>query len=225
MRHLLGVVLATVVVALCAVSPAVAHPRHEGGGGPVVTPVHRVGGLSGEEFLAQDWLRVLSLTGEDPYLGSCVPVGEKGRAFEIRPGPDLTAHCTVPRNSTLIVAPGAECSNVEPPPFYGADEAAQRACAIAADQTLPAVLVSVDGAPAVDIRDPRFEIVTPQLSVQLPPGNILGVEPQPATFVAHAWAAAIRHLAPGRHTITIEITGGEIAGTVTATIDVEGCGG
>jgi hypothetical protein len=42
--------------------------------------------------------------------------------------------------------------------------------------------------------------------------------------VAHAWAASIRHLAPGRHTITIEIIGSPIAGAVTATIDVQGCG-
>jgi hypothetical protein len=60
--------------------------------------------------------------------------------------------------------------------------------------------------------------------VQLPPGNILGVEPQPATFVAHSWAAVVRHLAPGRHTITVEIVGSEIAGTATFTIDVVPCG-
>jgi hypothetical protein len=70
-----------------------------------------------------------------------------------------------------------------------------------------------------------FELVTRQVTVQLPPGNPLGVDPQPATFVAHAWSAAIRHLAPGRHTITVEFVGGHIAGIVTATIDVQDCVG
>jgi len=40
--------------------------------------------------------------------------------------------CTVEQGTALTLGFGTACSNVEEPPSYGADEAAQRACALAA---------------------------------------------------------------------------------------------
>ena len=225
MRHVRLLVLALLAVALWAAPAAAAHPPQHKDGGAVVAPIDRIGGLTGGELLAESWARSLTVSGEDPHIGGCVPVaGTVGRLVEPVLSPEGTAVCKVRQGTKIAIWPGSECSNVEEPPFFGRDEAEQRACAIAVDQAIESILVSVDGSPPVDIRDPRYELVSPQRRVQLPPGNVLGVDPQPATFVAHSWAAVVRHPAPGRHTITVEIIGSEIAGTTTITVDVVPCG-
>jgi hypothetical protein len=224
-RHALLLVFAVLAAALCTAPVAAAHPPQQKSGGVVIAPIDRIGGQTGEELLAESWARILTVSGEDPYLGGCAPLGQTGKLVEPVPGPESTAACAVRPGTKIAIWPGSECSNVEEPPFFGLDEAQQRACAIAFDQALQSILVSVDGAPPVDIRQPRYELVTPQRTVQLPPDNVLGVEPQPATFVAHAWATVVRHLTPGRHTITVEIIGPpEISGTTTITVDVVPCG-
>jgi hypothetical protein len=53
----------------------------------------------------------------------------------------------------------------------------------------------------VNTRAPRFAVVSPQMTVDLPPDNILGVPPQTATFVAAGWAMTLRRLLPGEHII------------------------
>jgi len=223
---------AVLAVVLCAAPVAAAHPPDHKGGGPLIAPIDRIGGLTGGELLAESWARALTVSGEDPYLGGCAPVAGLKKLVEPvpepvegAPSPQVTADCTIREGTKLALWPSAECSNVEEPPFFGSDEAEQRACAIAFNEDIDSILVSVDGAPPVDIRKPRFELISPQRSVQLPPDNILGVEPQPATFVAHGWGAVLRHLSPGDHTITIEITGPEEPiPTATFTIHVVPCG-
>jgi hypothetical protein len=224
-RHVRLLVSAVLAVALWTAPAAAAHPPQQKGGGAHIAPIDRVGGLTGGELLAESWARSLTVSGEDPYLGGCAPVaGTGGKLVEPFPSPEMTATCTVRPGTKIAIWPGSECSNVEEPPFFGRDEAEQRACAIAVDQAIESILVSVDGSAPVDIRDPRYELISPQRTVQLPPGNVFGVDPQPATFVAHSWAAVVRHLTPGRHTIAVEIIGSEIAGTTTITIDVVPCG-
>jgi hypothetical protein len=96
---------------------------------------------------------------------------------------------------------GSECSSVE----IGSDsERKQRRCAIRSDQAIDQVKVTIDDN-TVDIRQPAFEVVSPQRAVELPPGNIFDVVPGPATFVAHAWAAHVTGLRPGSHTLTIDV--------------------
>ena len=131
--------------------------------------------------------------------------------------PALT--CTVkPGTSILVTAFSWECSNVEPPPFYGADEAELRACAAAVDATISAE-VTVDGQP-LGVR----EVQSGLMSADLPTENILGAPSGPALFVAQGWAGLVHPLTPGTHTITIHAEGTSFGSPVdfdnTATINV-----
>jgi hypothetical protein len=99
------------------------------------------------------------------------------------------------------------CSNVEEPPSFGADEAAQRECAFRFFQEegrLDAILVTIDGGPVVDIHKRRYEFYTPQREGQLPVDNIFGVPPQPFTFTAYGWGAWLKGLPLGQHVLRSE---------------------
>jgi hypothetical protein len=115
---------------------------------------------------------------------------------------------------------GAECSNVEPPPFFGVDFATQRRCARVADKVVQTLRVTVDDDPPVDIHRRRFELLSPQRTVDLPPGNFLEVPPQTATFTAHSWGALVGNLRPGRHTIVVEFVATVFERSFTLFLDV-----
>jgi hypothetical protein len=219
MRHLRSTVLATVAFALCVVPATVAYGKQKDGGA-APAPVHRVAGLTGGELLGEAWAQLLSHPA-DTFSGTCMPLGRKGKVVAPEPDPDFTATCTVKPGTPLLFWFGSECSDVEDPPFFGADEDAQRACAVAADEFFVAASITVDGGETIDLLDPRFEVISPQRTVELSTDNILGVPPQTATFVAHGWVAVVRGLRPGEHTITLEVTDVEdFTATFTASINV-----
>jgi hypothetical protein len=206
--------LAVVTITLCAAPAAIADGR------AVIEPADRLDGMTGGEILGEGWARSYSTPAADhPAPGGCAIFGRRGRVLKPNAGEDDTASCSAERGSKVLVFWGSACSNVEPPPFYGADEAAQRACARAADgQSIRAVSVSVDRSKARNIRKPRYEIESPQRIVHLPPGNIFDLPPQPATLTAHAWAAAIHRLARGRHVIRFKVVSTEYRFTHRYTI-------
>jgi hypothetical protein len=220
MRHLRPAALAIMAVALCTAPVAVAHGpgKH---GGPVVTPADKVAGISGSELFGEGWAQLLS-NPTDTFSGTCIPLGRKGRIQAPEPDANFTASCSVKPGTRLFFFFGTECSNVEEPPFFGADEAEQRACALAFDQEFfVAASITVDDGEPVDVLNSRFEVFSPKRTVELPADNILGVPPQTATFTAHGWAAVVRKLRPGRHTIDVVVTDAEgVTTTFTATIDV-----
>jgi hypothetical protein len=218
MRHLRRAVLAVVAVALCAAPVAVAH--HPKGGGAVVAPAHKAAGLTGDELLGEAWVQLLSHPA-DAFSGSCLPVGHKGRVVAPQPGPDFESSCTVKQGTRVFFFIGSDCSNVEEDPFFGEDEAEQAACAIAADEFFVDISITVDDGDPVDIRNPRFELLSPQRTVELAEDNFLGVDAGPATFVAHGWGALVKKLRPGEHTITVVVTDAEgVTTTARAFIDV-----
>ena len=78
---------------------------------------------------------------------------------------------------------------MEPEPFFGATEEEQRECTLGFLQATPldAILVSIDGGPAVNVGLDSFIAVSGQGTVDLPNPNILGVPGnREATFVASA---------------------------------------
>jgi hypothetical protein len=192
-RHPRHTVLAALAVALCASPITVAHASHEHASHAVVVPAY--GNLLGEV-----WAQLYSLpVDENPFAGNgdpCLKVGQRV-VQAIGGGP-----CTIQQGTALTLGFGTAWSNVEDP--FPKDEAAQRALALAADQAIVEAHVTADDGDRVDIRTPRFEIFSPQRTVQLPEDNILGVAAQTVTLTAHAWAAVVRDLAPGRHTIVGE---------------------
>ena len=210
MRHLRRTVLATFAVALCAAPAASAHDRHQDGGGAVVAPA-RGGGLTGGELLAKAW-SVGPFATEDPFSGSCVTLARNVIAPHF--GDDGTATCAATQRTRLFVFFGTACFNVEE--GVGETEEEQLACAVAADQAVQQFNVTVDDGKTIRLLRRRFELVSPQTTVPLPPGNEFGVDT--ATFTAHAWGAVIRRLRPGRHTVAIEVVAPDFGGTFNVTV-------
>jgi hypothetical protein len=206
--------LVTLTLVACSAYTAVAEASH-------VAPARHVAGLSGDELLGESWAQRLILPADNQFVGGCQPIG-RGRKVVLSPviGADDTATCTATPGTPVFLRFGSFCDDVEPPPFFGADEAAQRACAIAADEAVVALRITVDGAPTVDIHRSRFELVSPQRVVNLPADNFVGVPPQTMSFVAHAWGALVRGLSPDPHAISFEIVTTDFAATVTVFVNV-----
>ena len=191
---------AAAMIVLGSVSPASALDAQVGSG-VLAPPTQKVDGETGGELLGQVWAFGYSLpVSENPLEGhfACLPLGHTGRVTWVA-GP-IT--CTAPAGTKLLVyGASSACSDVEPPPFFGADEAAQRECAAAADEGNASILVSVDGGQPIQLLTAQYEVFSPQMHVQLPADNILGVPAQPATLTAHGWVAALIGLSPGLHAV------------------------
>ena len=205
MRHLRHIVLAATMVglSLAVAAPFASAQDSQRGGAQVVAPAGTWDGTTAGEMLGEAWYRVLSLpVAENPFFGNgdpCMRMGRTGGVlFPVADG----ATCTVNRGTPILITGlTTECSNAEPPPYYGRDEAAQRACALAGDEAAAASLITIDGRSPVDVRDPRYGVFSPQRKVKLPAENILGIGPRTITFTAHGWMAFVVDLAPGLHEI------------------------
>jgi hypothetical protein len=191
-------------------------------GGSRAVPAHRVDGSTGGQLLGQAWEVWYSLPVTEPSP-SCMRLGRTGGVLlSARPQPI----CTLEQGDALILFWSTTCDDVvDPavdPTFYAPDEASQRKCAAALDKAFVADLrVTVDNGKAVNIRNRRFEVYSPQVHVQLPLANFYGISPRPATFTAHGWVALVKGLKPGLHTTDFEIvfTDGQ-SDTFTRTVNV-----
>jgi hypothetical protein len=197
-RRVVGVALAA---AFCLAPAADARERDGHEGRASLVPVRHVGGVSAGELLGENWASVYV---QPPGPGAPCTTLAGGRVLPLGPAGGTLACTATTRTRLLVLGMSSACSDAEPPPFYAVGEAAQQACALAVDETFTAILVTVDGGPAVDIRNPRFEVFSPQMTVDLPAENIFGLPPGTTTLAAHAWMALVRRLPPGRHIITIE---------------------
>jgi hypothetical protein len=213
MKWLRRTALSLLAIALCA-APAQATAASTKD--PAVEPVtHKVGGMTGSELLGEGWVQELSQP-VGTFSGGCFPLGRHGKVLASEPDENLEVNCTIKPGTPLFFFFGSECSNVEEDPFFGETEAEQAACAKAFDEEFfVAATITVDDGPAVNVLTPRFELVSPQRSVLLPEDNFLGVDPGPATFVAHGWPAIVR-LKPGQHTVIVEVT--DVDGFVTTAV-------
>jgi hypothetical protein len=227
MRRLagLGSVLAC-MVGVVAGSPAQA-ARNDSG---VVDASKRVAGFSAGQLLGEEFRQILELPLDaNPAAGTgsnCLSAGHKEKVLILwttrEPAP--AAVCDVkPGTPIFFYALGGECSDVEPAPFFGATEAEQKQCILDFLHTsgFTAIEVSIDGGPAVNIGVAGFLAVSEQGTAVLPDPNILGVPGnRETTFVAGAYAALVRPLPAGTHTITVTIVGGPFAGTNRAIVNV-----
>jgi hypothetical protein len=189
MRHLRHIVLAAVAVALCVAPVAGAHGPDKDGGGAVVAPAK-------DKWLGEFWAQIYALpVSENPFAGHgrCLTVGHK--VVQAAGAP-----CTIEQGTAFTLGFGTAWSSVEDP--FPQTRAEQLALAVAANQQVVGMTVTVDGGDPVEIRTPRFELFSPQRTVLLPADNILGLDgPQTITLSAHGWGAVVRKLSPGEHTI------------------------
>jgi len=120
--------------------------------------------------------------------------------FWSAPDGPITRHVEMPKGTSLFLTiRDAECSSIEEPPFFGATEAEQRACANFFADHIRDVSVTIDGVPVENIQDYRFE--TPQFSFDAPTPWIFGATGGPATAVGDGYFLMLKPLPVGTHTI------------------------
>ena len=131
--------------------------------------------------------------------------------------PGLTTRaCTVPVGKGIFVLGlGNECSNIEPPPFFGATEAELRACAADGVEEFfgdATQSISVDGVEVADLG--RYRTQTPLFSYTLPPDNVYGLPPVTATkAISDGTAVIVQPLPKGQHQIVVHLEAPVLGGT------------
>jgi hypothetical protein len=188
-------VLLSLGLALGPATAATAHHTHQvvkilGSGDP--------GGLDGGRYLGEFWAGFYGTAVDQ--LPDCARLGPHDRVLYV---PGLAAVCTTREGDPLFVEGlSAAISNLEDP--FSSDAATQLQTARDFDYGAALEIhLAIDGGTPVDLRVPRFEVVTRQQTVQLPENSIFGpgVEPQVVTLTAHGWLATVRGLRPGLHHI------------------------
>jgi hypothetical protein len=187
-------------VAMHSISAPAASASHADGGAKVV-PARFADGLTGSELLGQ--ITTPFYTSPITADLSCMRVGKTGDVlYAATRHPD----CTIERGTPVLFSWWTTCDDVvDPtvdPTYYGADEAAQRECAVRLGRAFVTDLwITVDGGPQVHFRNESYEFISAQQHVQMPLDNFYGISPRPVTFVAHSWIALVKKLSLGSHTI------------------------
>ena len=161
-------------------------------------------GASFGEWTAAWWRWAFSLPVANHPLfdtGSCDtgqagPVWFLGGAFT---GTATIRDCTVPAGTALLIPVlNSECSDVEPPPFFGADEAEMLACARAFMDTGTDLFASIDGRAVDDLA--LYRVSSPLYSFSAPDGGLFGGATAGNSVSDGVWLF-LQPLAPGEHTI------------------------
>jgi hypothetical protein len=197
----------------------------KGGANPsVLPPKARVQGLTYGEWLAKWWEYVLTIpASQNPLTGgtgaNCVfqRVGKVGLVVANSTlGEPIT--CEVPAGIKLYLEVlGAECSTLEPPPFYGGNEAELHTCAQSfVPQDLDA---SIDGVAVNNLR--KYIFTSPLYEFTLPEDNIFGV-PAGTTGQSVGYGAylMLAPLKPGKHTIHLHGAYPDLGYTADKTFDL-----
>ena len=179
----------------------------------LVPPEAEVGGLSLAEWSARQWQWFLSFPDDvQPLLdetGERCNLGQSGPVFFLVGGPTtLERTCTVPLGTAVFVPfGGAECSTVEPPPFFGGTEEELRACADAAADRINVAQteVTVDGQAVEDLA--AYRTTTPAFALMLPEPNLFGAPAGPALSVADGYQLILDALPEGEHVVTVSDPG------------------
>jgi hypothetical protein len=216
-------VLVSVLFALIAIAPGsrvgLAQEATPETAGAVLLPDAEVAGLDLAEWSTRSWQWFFSLPqAVNPYFdesGESCGYGQSGPVFFLAGAErSLERLCVVPEGAYVFVPLlGSECSTVEPPPFFGRDEAQLRACARNAvamaegafDMT--AMRLTVDGETIADLSP--YRVATPRFALWLPDDNLLGSEQRVADSVADGYQVMLSPLGEGEHELVISIPGPE----------------
>jgi hypothetical protein len=171
----------------------------------ILPPKARVQGLTYGEWMARWWEYTLTIpASQNPLTGgsgaNCVfqQVGKVGLVVA-NSTLGVPINCEVPAGTLLYMEVlGAECSTLEPPPFYGGNEAELRACA--QGFVLSDLAASIDGVEVKNLS--KYIFTSPLYEFTVPEDNIFGV-PAWTTGQSVGYGAylMLTPLKPGKHTI------------------------
>jgi hypothetical protein len=192
-------------------TPAAATPTLGDDGITVLEPDEPYAGATLDEWNARFWQWLVTLPiSVNPFFeptGAYCGYGQFGPVFFI-PGVStdrITMTCIVPEGTAIFVfIDGSACSTVEPPPYFGRDEAEMRACAAEQTYAYSDLQATING---VEIRDlERYRSSSPLFTITLPEGNIFRVTPGVGLSVADSYGFIIAPPPPGEYEVTVSGT-------------------
>jgi len=201
--------------------------------GVVLPPEAEVDGVDLAAWSARSWQWSFSFPQDvNPVFdttGALCGYGQSGPVFFLAGSErSVERSCVIPQDVHVFVPLiGSECSIVEPPPFFGRDEAELRRCASeAVDHAesafdMSAMALTVDGETIADLAS--YRTLTPLFRLWLPKENLLGSEQTVAESVADGYQVMVSPLSLGEHEVVITVPGppGEEPVTLTYTLTVE----
>ena len=178
-----------------------------GNGNPnpgVAPPQSKPHGRTFGEWEAKWWQALVSIPADpdNPFFVGGAFGDEDHVLFLTGVSGPTTVNITIPPGTSLFFPMiNSECSSLEAPPFHGATEEEQRACANEFIDNVTGVFAEIDGRPVVNIADYRTE--SPQFTITVPPSNILGVTvpPDTGTSVDAGFYLFLSPLSVGTHTL------------------------
>ena len=145
------------------------------------------------------------------------PIDQRIWFLPVSLGGEYENTCDVPQGAVLVLfAGGSECSNLEPEPYYGADESDLRACL---DETFPLLTyieITFNGKTTTNLDD---YIVTTTLTT-LPPDNL--ISSSSGWSMNRGYFLAVGPLSRGTHSLHAydEFYDGGFQAGITYTINV-----
>jgi hypothetical protein len=173
---------------------------------PVILPVgSNPYGLSYGEWGARWWQWAFSFPVDShPLLdtagcdaGQSGPVWFLGGSFA---SATAERNCTVPAGKSLLVPVlNAECSTIEPPPFFGGNEAELRDCVAPFIDTATGLFATIDGVTVQNLDS--YRVQSPLYEFSAPDGGLFGGPVSGAQSVSDGVWLILAPLAAGDHTI------------------------
>ncbi len=171
----------------------------------IVPPGAKFHGKTYGQWAASFWQWALALPLEGhPFLDTPeydFSAHQKGSVwYWSSPDGPITRTVTLPADKALFLTiRDVETSTLEPPPFYGATEADQRANTHWFADHIVNVFCIIDGAPVPNLQQYRF--ATPQFHFTAPTPWVFADVGGHGTSVGEGYFLMLADLSPGRHTI------------------------
>jgi hypothetical protein len=168
--------------------------------------------LSNADWSARWWQWALTIPNpNNPTLdltGEKCGVEQSGPVFFLAGAPVTTAvtrTCTIPAGKVLFFPLiTSECSNVEPAPFFGANQEQLSACVkkLIDGVSVPSLKLSIDGAPVGNLGS--YRVQSPLFAYTLPALNQLGAPGGTSPISIADGFFVMVQLPPGQHTLHFE---------------------